>query len=152
MTLRAYNEQRNNAAARGISFAFTYDAWVAWWRAALGDDWMEKRGRTKGKYCMARLGDDGPYAPENVMCILHGKNVTDAATNGTIAFGENAGHAVLTALAAQSIYTSSDPYQVLADRYGVNIQTISDIRGRRTWRRATEGLTRTNTWGRNQWT
>jgi len=35
----------------------------------LGPDWLEKRGRGKSEYVMARKGDIGPYSPENVECL-----------------------------------------------------------------------------------
>lgn len=152
MSRKSFDEQSRNAGRRGIPFLFTYEEWIEWWEAALGVDWPTKRGCTKGKYCMARIRDIGPYSPANVMCILHGQNVTDAAANNAIAFGSRAGNAILTESAAREIYISTEPYKFLADRYKVGLQTISDIRGRRTWRRVTADLTRPDTWGRNQWT
>jgi hypothetical protein len=148
---RKYGEHKANAARRGILFTFSYDEWVAWWVAALGPDWLARRGCSKGKYCMARRGDAGPYAPENVLCILHGENVSDAASNDTIAFGESAGHARLDVAAVQDIFLSTDRRDVLAARYRVSLGTICGIRARHTWRRATAALSRKSLLGRNQW-
>jgi hypothetical protein len=65
------------ARTRGIEWCFEYDQWVAWWVKHAGHDWMKKRGRRKGQYCMARRGDKGPYAPGNVDCISVSKNHHD---------------------------------------------------------------------------
>lgn len=56
----AYHNQKANAKYRNIDWQFTYEEWLDWW----GTD-IEKRGRGKGKLCMARIGDAGPYHPNN---------------------------------------------------------------------------------------
>ncbi len=151
MSQAAFDQQMANAKRRNVPFLFSYEEWVAWWVSSLGPDWQQKRGCKKGQYCMARIGDRGAYEPSNVKCILHGENVSDAALNNVIAFGEASGHAVLTASGARDIFLSKESRIVLAARYGITIATITDIRARRTWRRATTGLVRENLLGRNQW-
>ena len=56
----AYHKQKYRAKERGIDWEFTFETWVEWW----GDD-FNKRGRM-GLH-MARIGDEGPYSPDN--CI-----------------------------------------------------------------------------------
>jgi hypothetical protein len=59
----AYAEQRKNAAKRGISWEFTFPEWVKVWCDS--GKW-EQRGCARGKYCMSRHGDAGPYSAGNV--------------------------------------------------------------------------------------
>jgi hypothetical protein len=68
-----FNNQRQNAIKRGISFEFTYDTWVDWWGADIVN-----RGKGKGKLCMARKGDTGPYHPDNVFKLEFELNVSQA--------------------------------------------------------------------------
>jgi hypothetical protein len=68
-----FNNQRQNAYKRNISFEFTYDNWVEWW----GDD-IDKRGKGKGKLCMARNGDVGSYHPDNVFKLNFEENISQA--------------------------------------------------------------------------
>lgn len=74
---KAFYHHKSSAKQRGIDFLFTFEQWEAWWIKNLGDDWLEKRGSTKNKYCMARKGDSGPYSVENVKC----KTVSENARN-----------------------------------------------------------------------
>jgi len=100
---------------------------------------------------MARVGDIGPYSPNNVVCISHSANVTDAARNDKIAFGEETGNAVLSQDAVLDIYTSDKTVDYLAHFYEISIGTINDTRSRRTWRRVTARCNRVSLRGRNQW-
>jgi hypothetical protein len=59
----AYIRQRQSAAARGIEWRLTFFEWLSVWRAS---GKLEQRGRGKGKYCMSRIKDGGPYAIGNV--------------------------------------------------------------------------------------
>lgn len=59
-----YRIQKQNARQRGIGFELTYEQWLAVW-----GDKIELRGRGKGKYCMARNNDQGPYALDNVRIV-----------------------------------------------------------------------------------
>jgi hypothetical protein len=68
-----YNCQKTHAKIRGIEWHFTFEEWVAWW----GDDFIN-RGRTKGKLVMARIGDQGPYHPDNVVKITNIDNSKEA--------------------------------------------------------------------------
>lgn len=151
MSKKSFGEHRRNARARNIPFLFTYEEWERWWLDALGPEWRSKRGRKKGMFCMARLNDAGPYAPGNVRCITQGDNCSDAAFNDAVAFGEAAGHAVLTEEIVAEIYVSECQIKYLADKYGVSPGTVNDIRSGRTWGRVTVCLFRNSMRGRNQW-
>ena len=59
---QAYRAQRNNANRRSIPWDFDYYKWLKFWSDS---GHLEDRGRGKGKYCMARRGDEGPYSLEN---------------------------------------------------------------------------------------
>ncbi len=142
-TLRAktaFENQFYSAKSRGIPLLFSFAEWVSWWENALGADWFEKRGCTKGKFCMARLGDKGAYEPSNVICILHTDNVIDAASNDTIAYGTRLPQTVLNEEIARNIYLSMSTNSQLSELYGVCRATIRAVRSRRNWRRATAGL------------
>ena len=64
-----YNIQKQNARRRNISFDLTYEQWLEVW-----GDKITQRGVGKGKYCMARNNDAGPYSIDNVRIILFEEN------------------------------------------------------------------------------
>jgi hypothetical protein len=70
-----YYIQKWTAGKRGIEWQFTYDTWLSWW----GDD-IVNRGRKKGQLVMARIGDVGPYHPDNVYKSLMEDNIKVANT------------------------------------------------------------------------
>jgi hypothetical protein len=73
-TLRhKYHAQRIAANFRNIDWHFTYETWLEWW----GDDIIH-RGRGKGKLCMARYQDQGPYHPDNVRKLTAEENSMEA--------------------------------------------------------------------------
>ena len=72
MTKKLYNTQRCSAKFRGIEWQFTYETWIAWW----GND-IERRGRRPDQLVMARLGDTGPYHPDNVKKITGAENSSE---------------------------------------------------------------------------
>lgn len=59
---RKYSEQRRRAGKRGIKWLFTFDTWLQWW----GDD-LQNRGSNAWQLTMQRIGDIGPYSPENTI-------------------------------------------------------------------------------------
>lgn len=73
--LAAYNGQKYQAAKRGIGWEFTFETWWAVW---LTSGKWELRGLGRGKYCMARNGDVGPYAPGNVRICLNAENARES--------------------------------------------------------------------------
>lgn len=63
---KAFRNQRDAAKVRGIAFLLTFEEWHSIW---LASNKLHLRGCTKGCYVMARYGDEGPYAKENVKII-----------------------------------------------------------------------------------
>lgn len=58
-----YCYQRQSAARRGIEWRITFIEWMSVWLQS--GRWAD-RGVGKGRYCMSRRGDVGPYAIGNV--------------------------------------------------------------------------------------
>lgn len=75
---RSYNMQRYAAKKRNVDFRLSFDEWLDLW---VSSGKLDKRGRGRGKYCMARFNDSGPYATYNVQIIKHTKNTSDAHYN-----------------------------------------------------------------------
>ena len=71
---KAYTQHKSNAKFRGVEFLFAFEQWRDWWIAT--GKW-ELRGRGRGKYCMRRNGDVGPYSIDNVFCGTNEENVRD---------------------------------------------------------------------------
>ena len=69
-----YNKHKCNAHARGVEFQLTFDEWWNLWRAS--GHWA-KRGNRKGRYCMCRFGDEGPYVVGNVYIGTWSGNVAE---------------------------------------------------------------------------
>jgi hypothetical protein len=69
---RKYYKHREHATARGIPFLLTFDQWWGLWRP----HW-EERGYGRGRYCMARHGDKGPYASGNVAIVTNEQNTAE---------------------------------------------------------------------------
>jgi len=68
-----YNRQKYNAInKRNIEWHFTFESWIAWW----GDD-IINRGPKKGQFVMARIGDIGPYHPDNVRKATCSENCSE---------------------------------------------------------------------------
>lgn len=70
----AYNSQKSNAKMRMVEWRMTLPEWCEIWKKS---GFLEHRGRGAGKYVMARLGDIGPYSPENVYITTNAQNITD---------------------------------------------------------------------------
>ena len=83
----------------------------------LGPDWLEKRGRGKSEYVMARKGDISPYTPETVECVTNTQNHQARHPNGSVARGEI--KSTLTEKQAKEIYLESEKLKNLAQRYSV---------------------------------
>jgi hypothetical protein len=70
-----YSSQRNMALDRGIGWELTF---ADWWHIWETSGHYAQRGRRRGEYVMARIGDTGPYAVGNVEIITCSQNVKDA--------------------------------------------------------------------------
>jgi NUMOD3 motif len=64
--------QRSSAKERRIDFTLSFGQWLAIWIAS---GKLLKRGRHRGAYVMARIGDRGAYALGNVEIIPHVENI-----------------------------------------------------------------------------
>lgn len=69
-----YGNQRRNAKARGIAWEITFPEWLNVW---LESGHFQERGRGVG-YVMARIGDVGAYAVDNVEIITSAQNISDS--------------------------------------------------------------------------
>ena len=137
---RAFKAQVDSSKQRGIEFLFTYPRWVAWWEAQLGPDWFNKRGKGKGKYCMARIGDEGPYVEWNVVCMTFEGNCLDRMNTGTQLKGEAHGMCKFNAKLALAIYKAEGSKSEIAKRfskYGVTRYNVSNIKSGSNWRHVT---------------
>lgn len=71
----AYCTHVCGAATRKVEFLLTFDEWLKIW---IDSGQIDNRGTKRGKYVMARFGDQGPYAVGNVKIILHTENIREA--------------------------------------------------------------------------
>jgi hypothetical protein len=76
----AYENQKRMSKFRGIEWLFTFESWIKWWNDS---GYLHMRGNTKEKpYKMCRIGDTGPYSPDNVYCGTNADNIQDQYTYG----------------------------------------------------------------------
>lgn len=78
-TYKKFTDQRSVRTNDGFEWRLTYNEWCDIWEAS--GKW-NLRGKHRGQYVMARIGDVGPYAVGNVEIITHSQNIKDAFTNG----------------------------------------------------------------------
>lgn len=72
---KRYTQQRFNAKKRGIEWQFTLDSWLKVW---IESGKWDLRGKSKNSYVMSRIGDVGPYSPDNVVIKTNSENSTEA--------------------------------------------------------------------------
>ncbi len=72
--MAAYTTHKHHAKRRNIPFLLAFEEWCAIWRDS--GKWAQ-RGHCKGQYVMARHGDVGPYAADNVSIITCSENCSD---------------------------------------------------------------------------
>lgn len=63
---------------RGIKWDFEFWQWLDVWGSS---NMLPFRGQGKGKYCMARIGDIGPYEKDNVYICTNLQNSKDVWAN-----------------------------------------------------------------------
>ena len=122
--------QKSGAKKRGIPFRFTYKSWSQWWEKQLGPEWKTLRGSNGKDYCMARHGDKGPYAIDNVKCITRIENTKEGSHCG----GEEHPSAKLNWEKVDYIRKSTLSQRRLAKLFKVNHSTIKDILKHKTWK------------------
>lgn len=74
--LIAYAEQRANAMRRAVPFLLSFSEWWHFWK-----DHYPRRGAREQDFCMARKGDQGPYALGNVYLATTAQNRRDYQYN-----------------------------------------------------------------------
>ena len=124
---RMFTKQRHHAKRRGIDWALTYDEWLHWWQQT---GHFHERGTCRGQYVMARIGDLGPYALGNIICLLHGQNI---AGNLPPNKGEAHAQARFTWEQVNAIRSSKLPYKSLAINFDVSHSTIKMIKAGLRW-------------------
>ena len=77
---KTYDQQKRNAAKRGISYLLTYEDWIKIW---FDSGHLGKWGRKKGQYHMARFGDVGPYSIDNIKIVTGNENIREALIGNT---------------------------------------------------------------------
>lgn len=68
---KAFYAQKQRAKQRGVAWKLTFEEWLDVWESS---GHLGKRGRERGKYCMARHGDCGPYKIGNVSIVSYSLN------------------------------------------------------------------------------
>lgn len=141
---RAYGSQKHTSEKRGISFLFSYDQWVNWWKSHLGPNWFELRGSKQGHFVMARNGDTGPYVEWNVKCVRAEGNHKDRRINGTAKGGSNRGTnnkaSKLNDNQVLEIFKSQRSLTKLSNEFGVSVPVIASIKKQTTWKHVTAGV------------
>ena len=80
--VKTWLAHRQSAASRGIPFLFTLLQWHLWWKAELLRLGPEaKRGRRRGEYVMARIGDRGSYEQGNVRALTPAQNAAEVPSD-----------------------------------------------------------------------
>jgi hypothetical protein len=69
-----YSAHKADAKRRGIAFELTFEEWLKIWETS---GHFEDRGRRANQYHMARHGDRGPYAVDNVKIITASQNAAE---------------------------------------------------------------------------
>jgi hypothetical protein len=68
---RRYHRHKCVAKQRKVPFELSYNEWITIWLESGKYDMM---GSGKGKFCMSRCNDVGPYSIDNVFIQLHTDN------------------------------------------------------------------------------
>ena len=78
-----YGNAKRHALERGVEWHLSFQEWYDWWQAT---GHYHERGPRANQYCMARIGDVGPYALDNIKCITNRENVLEARSHDTIIY------------------------------------------------------------------
>ena len=98
----AWYAQKWQAKKRGIIWNLTFKQWLDIWQRS---GKLELRGKGRGKYCMARLNDIGPYDITNVYIQKFEDNNKDQHLwNPRFDIERNAGVIIKDALGSIKIY------------------------------------------------
>jgi hypothetical protein len=120
----AFASCKSDATRRGVEWRLTFDEWLSIWQAS---GHLHERGQGAGKYCMARHGDIGPYATDNVKIITHSENSREVNTHIP--------RKLTSALVLEIRALAENGVEVkeLAAMYGISLQATYDIVNNVTW-------------------
>lgn len=79
-------------------------------------------------------GDKGCVTNNHVVWSTHKVNCSDRAWHGTEVRGVRNGQVKITPAQVRAIRRSKDPQRVIAARYGISQQHVSDIQTRQKWK------------------
>lgn len=131
---RAYSRQKASAKLRGIDWLFTYETWAAVWQP-----YAARRGKCRDCLVMGRIGDAGPYSPDNVQIVTYSENLKDRVKYGSFERGSERHTAKLTEAdipRVRDLIASGVAKQKIADWFGVTRNTVRQIADGTTWRYA----------------
>jgi len=83
----AYQNHKASAKQRGIEFLLTYEQWIGIWTDS---GRLLERGRAANEFCMARIGDSGPYAVGNVHICTNAENAKTSGSKRLLCGGAQA--------------------------------------------------------------
>lgn len=83
-----------------------------------------------------RCDNPGCVNPDHLFLGTNADNMADKARKGRVRVyrGEDSNLAILTEQQARAILNEPGTHQAIADRFGVNRVTVTNIKSRRTWR------------------
>jgi hypothetical protein len=141
---RAYQQQKNAAKKRKIAWEITFEKWWNLWRP----HW-NARGRCEGQLVMARFGDKGAYASNNVEIITCQKNSSlirreykprsaeqrarMSATTKEYLARNRPNRCKFTDAQVREIRNSTESRMTLAAHYGVAHSAIYKIKSKQTY-------------------
>lgn len=120
----AFEQQRSQAAVRGIGWELTFDEWLAFW----GDD-IGRRGTGRNDLQMQRPCDAGPYAVGNIRKGTPQQNMKtrgDMCRNRRSEMAAKAHQAALDALMALPSAPSCDEDDMSKDEDGDPLNQYSN--------------------------
>lgn len=133
--MKAFHDQKNSAARRGIAFRLSFEQWLRIWRVSKR---LALRGRGPGKFVMSRIGDAGAYAVGNVRIVKFENN--QKAQSRNFMRGERNWRARLTPAKVRKMRAAYVPrskdanLKALASQFGIPFQHVHAIVTRKSWK------------------
>ena len=72
---RKWWNQKQSAKQRGIGWDFSFEDWLDFWISS--GHWHQRGIKSADAYVMSRIGDQGPYHPNNVVIKTNKENVLE---------------------------------------------------------------------------
>lgn len=79
-----YQKHRAQSKFRGIDFLLTFEEWYNWWLQNGVDKNQDVKWTGKGRPCMCRKGDTGPYELNNIYFATNSDNAKDLTKHGRL--------------------------------------------------------------------